>query len=93
MLSSRSVKRATYVNLKFSGSHMKEGKNRSSMVAQQVRDLTLSQLWFGLLLWHGVQFLGLGTSLCCGCCPPPPKKEEDRNGNNQRERDGWGVGG
>ena len=38
----------------------------TSLLAQQVKDLTLSVRWLGLLLWHGFDPCP-GTSTCCEC--------------------------
>ena len=40
-------------------------KNRSSLVAQWVKDLALPLLWLRLLLWHGFDPWP-GTPECCG---------------------------
>ena len=42
-------------------------------MAQQVKDLVLSLLWLGSLLWSAF-YPWLGTSICWLCAPPPKKK-------------------
>ena len=43
-------------------------------MAQQVKDLALSQLWFGLVLWGAVSIPGPGTSACHGWDQKKKKK-------------------
>ena len=41
------------------------------------KDLALSLLWLGSLLWHGFNN-GPGTSTCLGCSQKKKKKVEER---------------
>ena len=43
---------------------MIQTSQQSSLVAQWVKDLTLSLTWLGLLLWHGID-PWTGKSVCC----------------------------
>ena len=56
-------------------------KNKSSLVAPWVKDLELSLLWLGLLLWFGFDPWPLGTSACHRCCKNQTnKKLKTQNG-------------
>ena len=50
---------------------MQTSEIRSSLVAWGVKDLALSLLWPGSLLWCGFNPC-LGASACCGCGPKTP---------------------